>query len=1608
MPEIGLPAIRLASKNIDQFRLSSSSSSSPKDYTITLYSKSEVLLVSLTEVLWLKNDVLVRKIKYDNDDDRIVNAHLVHFNNTNFPNKPTTSTSRNSSGGTKNGGISKKKALAVILLNRAHMYFEDDETHFISFPFNIKKSLLFENGLILERQLPTNQDANPIISNPMLSSHVTSSKINFLTLLDPLSELGMVVSSSTSSFSPNEEMVWFPQSPKCSLAVTFNLSNHIIAIYHVRILAHSKNKPTHNGGVKRSSIRKRSLSRKSSVPNSAAVSSVNENDLNSMDDPAAQSATSNRTHARRSVSHSEMLSYDRMASNADVTGMDLNDTSSMNIGNSSANGPENIVFRKDMVLTKIEKVQFNYSTDKLKVFSLSFANKQGIAIVNKETKHTEVLIFKSSTNSVNLPSYQSSYNFKCLDALPLSSSSSSSFSLSSSSAGSLSSSSSDHGAYLIALQEDRSSIRLINPFLNLKSHDLNLQKIAKPIQSLDHCTDYSIALTDTDSKTHIIKLLVESQDELTKRCLQSLKYIFGPYAFEYIWLNWLSALTINSKGSEWQSFIVTLLSVLVPVGTDFSDLKVSNEVIDQLEKANLLNQSSKTNISERYQKSLNNMAPNAVLALHLLREDLKLNVLEHNANSRFDILLAQLVAWLGWSDFWIKYYIRDTNCLDLKTRFPVIEPLNMPPNLLKSLCSIFSDELTPYITFSQLSEENDIIDEIITPRTYYILRIFEAIVSPQFSATDVVNLMVEYGIDSFDLETYPIGISLPLKEYLSFCRNSASIDSSLRFINLLGRKDLEKYLKNEKSGQKSILYNPTVSKDVHQIIQSIKSDEPLSAWDGHSEADRLSITKLIFSTDRRFYEITRLLQSSKIQTVTMNAPHDINEYDLLKSQKQLSTLVALRTLTIPFGRGALFLSSRMPILTEKFPIPKLNFDTLIQPANTTLSLDKDSIDPDFIEWGYFHNGVSAGLTVLRSAENIAASWIVFNKPNGLNSQHGGFLLGLGLNGHLKNLEQWHLYNYLESKHTHTSVGLLLGISASARGSMDMNLTKVLSVHVVALLPQGATDLNVSLSVQTAGLVGIGLLYLETQHRRMSEILLSQISNKISYNDKMIVDEGYRLAAGIALGYVNLGKGNDLKGLNDTHITDRLLSMAVSLKDVQMSQEYDKSAPGAVIALGLIYIKTNNYNIASKLQVPQTEKLLDYVRPDLLSLRIVAKNLILWDNVLQTNDWVESQIPSCLLQKYSIDEIKYLDSDQLTYFNCLAGACTSMALKFASTGDLTARDVILFYLDHFIRITALPTTTFDERITQASAASIQDMLSLSVSIIMAGTGDLETFKRLRALHNRTNKTMTYANYAALSMALGFLFIASGEYAFDDSNFAIAALLTAIYPAQNNGSGNESQVYLQALRHFWVLSTQPRCLVARDVDTSRPVDLPIEIVLKNGEQLLLNAPCLLPRLANILSIRTLSDEYFEVYLNFEQNIEVYHTFIKSLTIHVYKKKEYQKSQDLFKSILENISNEFEQFKISQTDKACDIILKNTSEVANEHESLVDSLVTNSRFEISSMVKLPQNIDDLWNIKLIFAFYEKIKDVKTYYLSSDFVELLKIDLWKLSRKLRGQPST
>ena len=204
----------------------------------------------------------------------------------------------------------------------------------------------------------------------------------------------------------------------------------------------------------------------------------------------------------------------------------------------------------------------------------------------------------------------------------------------------------------------------------------------------------------------------------------------------------------------------------------------------------------------------------------------------------------------------------------------------------------------------------------------------------------------------------------------------------------------------------------------------------------------------------------------------------------------------------------------------------------------------------------------------------------------------------------------------------TTIGLLLGTSASRLGSMDVMVAKLLSVHVPRLLPLGAAELNLSPLTQAAGLMSVGFLYYNTQHRRMSEILLSELEDvevedpiNTSADILSAKNEGYRLAAGCALGLINLGKGSDQGASNGMKVTARLMSVATALRNTSEVHVLDQATAGATIAIAFIFMKSGDELLARKIAAPDTLKTIDEVRPDILLLRTLAAHTSSYGKIL---------------------------------------------------------------------------------------------------------------------------------------------------------------------------------------------------------------------------------------------------------------------------------------------------------------------------------------------------------------------------------------------------------
>lgn len=802
--------------------------------------------------------------------------------------------------------------------------------------------------------------------------------------------------------------------------------------------------------------------------------------------------------------------------------------------------------------------------------------------------------------------------------------------------------------------------------------------------------------------------------------------------------------------------------------------------------------------------------------------------------------------------------------------------------------------------------------------------------------------------------------------------------------------------------------------DIHGVCISVADPEVAGSFDGSLEVDRQAITRAIFKNDRRMNEAMNILNTTRATLARCEINPQWSESELLEAQKEHAQMLAYRTLAIPSGSGLLNYSARVPLLTQKWTIRGFNLNFIMKPDNNTVTADRSAFSEEKIGWAFFHNGVASGLSISREAKGIDTSWILYNKPTpDLNNRHAGFLLALGLNGHLRSVAKWVAFKYLTPKHTMTSIGLLLGLAASYLGTMDSLVTRLLSVHVTRMLPPGAAELNLSPLTQTTGIMGIGLLYCNTQHRRMSEIMVSEIEHIDSdTEDEPLRNEGYRLAAGFALGLINLGKGSDLKGLHDMRLTERLLALAVGNKKVDLVHVLDKATAAAVVAIALIFLKSENQALARKVDVPDSLLQFDYIRPDIFLLRTLAKHLIMWKQIKPSLEWVTDNIPAAYRERSTLNDVKILTTEDLAFYNIITGLCFSIALRHAGTGKIDVRDLLIHYLDQLVRICKLEADTFDKKLTRNTVRNCQDLLALSVATVMAGTGDLVVFRRLRSMHGRDDNETPYGSHLAAHLAIGALFLGGGTFTFSTSNLSVAALLVAFYPIFPSAV-QDNKSHLQAFRHFWVLAAVPRCLVVRDIDTNQLVSVETIVSLRDGTDTVVHSPALLPELDQIKTIRTKSTEYWNLVLDLENNEAHMRAFSSTQTIYVRKCPANDAGNSPFQATLQALNDgegsttqslewlfELPVFaSLSKAERA--LVLPPDQGGASDVHAGTDETVIDARLVLEQASLDSGKRDRLLGLKLLFEFAEQAvyegRDMQ--WIRTEVVDRLKAKVWMMA---------
>ncbi|SPO36765.1 related to negative regulator of mitosis [Pseudozyma flocculosa] len=764
-------------------------------------------------------------------------------------------------------------------------------------------------------------------------------------------------------------------------------------------------------------------------------------------------------------------------------------------------------------------------------------------------------------------------------------------------------------------------------------------------------------------------------------------------------------------------------------------------------------------------------------------------------------------------------------------------------------------------------------------RTSQLLELYALFAPVQGQAAPVahrvVERMISLGVGHDEVRSLPLGLALPLLEAI----RSSQLDPPMRWsaeaFRLVHRTDLAMHLLARTTGY---------STDLEQAV----SHKLLRTMPRRSHLDPLCA--LIFNRDFRLADVVRMLETTTVSTVHVPEVEDQPEAAVLEQHARAVAAITERTKAVPVGRGMLYMASRPFHATQKWHIPPLCLGVKVVPRGTLVEPDAKA-DAALFEWPEFHNGVASILEVcVPQGAKVDSKWIFSHLGEEPTAKHAGFLFGLGLTKHLPALTPVHVFRYLKARHNLLTIGFLLGLAAAAVGTGDPAARHLLGMQLVAFLPPGSAPLNLSILTQTAGLLAMGLVFLGSNHRWTASRMLQQIGAAESPIPDVQSQhrEAYSLSAGLALGLIMLGKGRSdgMASLPDKRIVVKLEQLINgSLGDMQRS----KRKPSAVkvelnpdlsltsipasVALGLIFLRSNRRDVADVLWLPTTDELLDYIRPDVLLVRVLARYLILWDDIRCSVEWIEGVLPEWMRVGRAKAGRELSEAAQLASINMKAGACFVMGLKYAGSHDARARACLLQQLAQLNRDAKTKALTYFSKIRQSALRAAADLVTVSLAAVVAGSGDLEVLRTLRMAHGDVDSERSYGSHMATHMAIGLLFLGGGRLTLGSSDSAIAALLIAFFP-RFPGSSTDNRAHLQAFRHLWVLAAEPRLLIAKDVESGEAAAVPMRIQTRlDGSHIdetdqetairtstLGFAPTLLPSLDRIVGVSTNTARYW----------------------------------------------------------------------------------------------------------------------------------------------------
>ncbi|KAL0097932.1 hypothetical protein J3Q64DRAFT_1818121 [Phycomyces blakesleeanus] len=973
---------------------------------------------------------------------------------------------------------------------------------------------------------------------------------------------------------------------------------------------------------------------------------------------------------------------------------------------------------------------------------------------------------------------------------------------------------------------------------------------------------------------------------------------------------------------EWKSFVITTLSFLKikKYQTNFPYISSKNKEINEWIECAI---QVKNNELPGYMEHVYRI----VKSLHLLYEDYRLAKMRTYLLSDIKNLLCCLCNLLKEPD-WIHYYAPNDQENFLWTEYYIEykslkgslgKPVNIESLLERLLdtknLALYSTELQDY---PEINVENGIGQNTYGSYIEKLSSLYICLIQCSGDPIDVVLFMSKdwsYG----DIKVIKDTIAQPVVSILDTLKSGAPLNLPIQAYSLIGRDDIVKQIQNSGTtvdpNSKVFRFfedEPYAPKNMQTIYDNILNEFSSSGNIYGTDTLNKETEKSRFGYVGLVEKVRIKLDITKINEIRVENMENLSAEDAEKEQQMHAFSFAQRTMSQVVGQAIYSYGTYRPDVAQPFPFESINLSIKILPLKRIVEIEEETLSSTSLVWPNFHMGVCAGLRI-KPDSDINKTWIKQLDPVETGPEHGGLFLALGLNGSLSQLTSTSWYGYIAETSGLVTAGFLLGLAIAYRGGGNIAVVKLLSMHIPSLVKDDLPYSSEPIITRAVCTIGLGLVHMGSRDRRMVAALMNELgvhapnSNTVSSKNLDCVG----LAAGFAIGFITLGKQGTSIVLPDMDLEDKLYQLMEGepLTNRNRTQSdigglshsnLDATGPGAIMALALMFLKTGDKRVAKRIYGRQLEYHINSIRPDILLLRVLAKNLILWDDIRPTDIWLYQQLPEFILHDF--DENRKASWEvqvrKQAKYHIVGGGCLAIGLKYAGSRNTNAFECLLKQLDIFIELSEKIAVGFQERITKCAISTCINIIATASAMVMAGTGNLELFTRLSKLRNLPENIENYGNQMAIHMAIGLLYAGLGGYTLKTDNESIAGLLCAFYPFYPTSSTDNHQ-HLQSFRHFWTFALDSRWLTPFDVDEQKPCHVPIVLTV-TGDNLIdektdilpkeiqMVAPVVLPPRKYISNIKLNSPEYWPLCINVDED-GVYQRSIRSRGIlYVQKKK------------------------------------------------------------------------------------------------------------------------